>query len=41
MKAYVTGVGQQLVELLLVGPARPLDLAIELRGAWPGLLPES
>ena len=34
MKVYVTGVGQQLVELLLVGPVRPLDLAIELRGAW-------
>ena len=34
MKVYVTGVRQQLVELLLVGPVRPLDLAIELRGAW-------
>ena len=31
MKIYITGVGQQLVELLLVGPVRPLDLAIELR----------
>jgi hypothetical protein len=34
MKVYVTRVRQQLVELLLVGPVRPLDLAIELRGAW-------
>ena len=32
VKVYVTGVRQQLVELLLVGPVRPLDLAIELRG---------
>jgi len=31
VKVYVTGVCQQLVELLLVGPMRPLDLAIELR----------
>jgi hypothetical protein len=31
----VIGVGQQLVEFLLVGPVRSLDLPVQLRG--PGL----
>jgi hypothetical protein len=34
MKVYITGVRQQLVELLLVGPVRAFDLPVELRRPW-------
>ena len=34
VKVYVTGVCQQLVELLLIGPVRAFDLAVELRRPW-------
>lgn len=30
----IVGVSQELIELLLVSPVRPLDLPVQLRGPW-------
>ncbi len=31
---HVVAVAEQLIELVLVGSMRPLDLAVELRSTW-------